>query len=196
MQGIRFFKETPKMARPLTILVVVVAMAIAGDCTNAETLTFDGLPSVYTAFSGYQEKGYNFSMTPGSGWSILHIGDGTQIADTLNWHDGGDNGLGSYMTMTRIGGGTFDLYDLDVQGDYIDVVGFYRLSVGHHTALNILGVTSLVFNTSNNGGGIDNLHVGSSSAVPEIDPNSFGSAFTLVLGALGLLERRARARVA
>jgi hypothetical protein len=34
------------------------------------------------------------------------------------------------------------------------------------------------------------------AAVPEIDPNSFGSAFTLVLGALGLLERRARAKAA
>ena len=34
------------------------------------------------------------------------------------------------------------------------------------------------------------------SSVPEIDPNSFGSAFTLVLGALGLLERRARAKAA
>jgi hypothetical protein len=36
----------------------------------------------------------------------------------------------------------------------------------------------------------------SPNAVPEIDPNSFGSAFTLVLGALGLLERRARAKAA
>jgi len=36
----------------------------------------------------------------------------------------------------------------------------------------------------------------SPNAVPEIDPSSFGSAFTLVLGALGLLERRARAKAA
>jgi len=33
-----------------------------------------------------------------------------------------------------------------------------------------------------------------SAPVPEIDPNTSGSAFTLVLGALGLLERRARAK--
>jgi hypothetical protein len=193
MQGIRFFKETPTMARPLTILVALVAMAMAGAHTNAETLTFDGLPGVYTDFSGYQEKGYDFSMTGGSGWTILHIGDGTGIADTLNWHDGGDNGSGNYMTMTRIGGGAFNLYDLDTQGDSVTVAGFFNgLTAGHHT-LNILGVTSLVFTTGY--AGIDNLNV-SFSAVPEIDPNSFGSAFTLVLGALGLLERRARAKAA
>ena len=31
---------------------------------------------------------------------------------------------------------------------------------------------------------------GSPSAVPEIDPNSLGSVLALVLGSLGLLERR------
>ena len=34
----------------------------------------------------------------------------------------------------------------------------------------------------------------SSSPVPEIDPTSFGSALTLLIGSLGLLERRARRR--
>ena len=33
-----------------------------------------------------------------------------------------------------------------------------------------------------------------SSPVPEIDPTSFGSALTLLIGSLGLLERRARRR--
>ncbi|MEY4300105.1 MAG: hypothetical protein RIR25_1341, partial [Verrucomicrobiota bacterium] len=31
-----------------------------------------------------------------------------------------------------------------------------------------------------------------STAVPEIDPSSFGSALALLAGSLGLLERRAR----
>jgi hypothetical protein len=181
------------MARPLTIPVALVAMAMAGAHANAETLTFDGLPGGgnYTIFYGYQEKGYAFNMTPGIGVSQIHIGDGS-IANTLNWHDGQDNGVGNYMTMTRIGGGAFNLYDFDVVGDYVNVAGFL-LTAGHHT-LNILGVTSLVFTTGY--AGIDNLNVSSSAAVPEIDPNSFGSAFTLVLGALGLLERRARAKAA
>ena len=34
----------------------------------------------------------------------------------------------------------------------------------------------------------------SSAPVPEIDPTSFGSALTLLIGSLGLLERRARRR--
>ena len=32
------------------------------------------------------------------------------------------------------------------------------------------------------------------TAVPEIDPSSFGSALTLLIGSLGLLERRTRRR--
>ncbi|MEI8316934.1 MAG: hypothetical protein WCH79_03235, partial [Planctomycetia bacterium] len=33
-----------------------------------------------------------------------------------------------------------------------------------------------------------------SAPVPEIDPNSLGSAFALLAGSLGLLERRVRSR--
>ncbi len=175
------------MARPLTIFFALVAMAMAGARTDADMLTFDGLPSVYTNFNGYQENGYDFSMTLGSGGFQAHIGDGTNIADTLNWHDAGDNGYGNYMTMTQIGGGAFDLYDLDVQGDYVNVAGLFTgLGQGHHI-LNIRGVTSLVFTTGY--AGIDNVNV-SPSAVPEIDPAGMGSVLAVVAGALGLLERR------
>ena len=33
------------------------------------------------------------------------------------------------------------------------------------------------------------------SNVPEIDPSSFGSAFALLMGALGIVERRTRRRL-
>jgi hypothetical protein len=42
-------------------------------------------------------------------------------------------------------------------------------------------------NTYNNG---LQLSVAPVSAVPEIDPNSLGSVLALVLGSLGMLERR------
>jgi hypothetical protein len=39
---------------------------------------------------------------------------------------------------------------------------------------------------------LDNVSLAEPSAVPEIDPASFGSAFALVVGALGLAERKRR----
>jgi hypothetical protein len=39
---------------------------------------------------------------------------------------------------------------------------------------------------------LDNVVLAEPSAVPEIDPASFGSALALVLGSLGMLERKAR----
>ena len=63
------------------------------------------------------------------------------------------------------------------------------------------GVSYLGTKESNNGGTWDNTlpslsialyATATSTPVPEIDPNSFGSALALVAGSLGLLERRAR----
>jgi hypothetical protein len=38
----------------------------------------------------------------------------------------------------------------------------------------------------------DSIIDGGSAPVPEIDPSSFGSAFALLIGSLGWMERRAR----
>lgn len=51
-------------------------------------------------------------------------------------------------------------------------------------------------NLSAPGGGISAINDTFRQAVPEIDPTSFGSALSLLFGAVGILERRTRRRLA
>ena len=55
----------------------------------------------------------------------------------------------------------------------------------------LLGSQTLTFSELS---GLLSFQNSSSPVVPEIDPTSFGSALTLLIGSLGLLERRARRR--
>jgi hypothetical protein len=68
---------------------------------------------------------------------------------------------------------------------------FYRdsLQIGSTFTYSTNPTLSYVgFGNSKTGGSVDNFSF--SEAVPEIDPNSLGSVLTLVLGSLGMLERR------
>ncbi len=64
------------------------------------------------------------------------------------------------------------------------------------TASSASQLLMFVFNGSPSGrfpvGVLDGIWLGEPLPVPEIDPASFGSALALVVGALGILERRAR----
>ena len=102
-------------------------------------------------------------------------------------------------TQTFIDGTTFNLFGFtgSATGDFSSVAS---TGTGSYGGLNftgvggvwtaILGGQKLTFNTLSGLLRFDS----NSAAVPEIDPSSFGSTLTLLIGSLGLLERRARRR--
>jgi hypothetical protein len=62
----------------------------------------------------YDESGYRLTLNaPRADAGAAHIGDGTFDPQTFNWHDGYENGGGTFVTLTRIGGGKFDLHGFD-----------------------------------------------------------------------------------
>lgn len=102
--------------------------AIAGGA-GAAVLTFDGMAemAVYgntgalpanMHYDGnnltYEEAGFVLTLNaPNAAARGAHVGDGTFEPQTYNWHDGMENGDGSYVTLTRVGGGLFNLAGFD-----------------------------------------------------------------------------------
>ena len=99
--------------------------------------------------------------------------------------------LADFRSRTSGVGGSTLAWGLRVAGDNRTRLTNY-LAQGLVTATNNSQPVEVIYSPDLYG---NYTYIGYSS-VPEIDPNSFGSAFTLVLGALGLLERRARAKAA
>ena len=109
------------------MLLAAVALATISSGANATTIKFTGLNAYYgdgsplgpnmtsTASSlSYTESGYSLTLnTPNTYDYGSHVGDGTSAADTFNFHDDGDNGPNSYLTLTRVGGGLFSLNSFD-----------------------------------------------------------------------------------
>jgi hypothetical protein len=97
--------------------------------------------------------------------------------------------LGLYQdTLSRAGGQTFQLFDFGSATG-----GFSSLLVDFNPATLIssgvwayggLTLTEIWTGTT--------MSLSVTGAVPEIDPTSFGSALALVLGSLGMFERKAR----
>jgi autotransporter-associated beta strand protein len=112
---------------------------------------------------------------------------------------GGGLSLDFANTATFADGTTFDLFGFtgSATGDFSSVVS---TGSGSYGGLNfsglggvwtaLLGGQTLTFSELSGLLSFQN----SSSPVPEIDPSSFGSALTLLIGSLGLLERRTRRR--
>jgi hypothetical protein len=110
-----------------TILAAVAFLA-AGSA-SAAVLTFDGLTDMMygdgfpladgMTYDGtnltYQEAGFQLTLNaPNADAGAAHVGDGTFVSQTFNWRDGvGDNGTGTFMTLTRVGGGKFNLNSFD-----------------------------------------------------------------------------------
>ena len=92
------------------------------------------------------------------------------------------------------GGQTFDLFSFSsyVGGfDWLKVDGMSLMSLGSgQWAYGGLTLTEVWTST------MMSLTVTGSNVVPEIDPNGLGSVLGLVVGALGLLERRRRRKAA
>ncbi|MRV73748.1 VPLPA-CTERM sorting domain-containing protein [Duganella sp. FT92W] len=113
---------------------LVLGLGTAAGSAGAAVLTFDGLAEfvVYgnsgalpanMSYDGknltYQESGFLLTLNaPESAAGDAHIGDGTFEPQTYNWHDGMENGSGTYATLTRVGGGMFNLLGFDYYTDW------------------------------------------------------------------------------
>ena len=166
-------------------IVAALVLGAAASGAGATVLTFDGLTDfVYgdgfplassMSYDGlnltYQEAGYQVILhAPGADAGAAHVGDGTFDPQTFNWHDGIENGADTYVTLTRIGGGKFNVlgFDYYTDGSALStdgtLQGFLADAGTWNTALN--GVTELrlasgAFNE------IDNIDVEvASAAVP------------------------------
>jgi hypothetical protein len=161
-------------------ILAALALGVAAGGAGAAGLTFDGLTDFQygsgfpltddMAYSGqnltYREAGYQLTLhAPGAAAGAAHVGDGTFEPQTFNWHDGWENGAGTFVTLTRIDGGLFDLlgfdyvaYGLDGSALWADgsLRGILADAGAWGTALHGIGELRLVSGAVNQ---LDNIHV-------------------------------------
>jgi len=122
-------------------------------------------------------------------FSKFYIASGSAFGDysydNLFWPNGSVQTASDYSAH----GGFLDIYGLlfTIDGGYS--VNFWSNGDSGSGVDYGLGVSLGVSPTAVQ---YDYLSGGVSAPVPEIDPSSFGSAFALLIGSLGLVERRAR----
>jgi len=187
------------------MMAAAVLALTAGAAAQAQTtLTFDGLAGLYGDGSPlgpltgdgqaitYVESGYQLTLhtsnAPGAFYGA-HIGDAGG-AQTFNWHDDGDNLYGAYVTLTKVGGGKFNLLDFDYASNDLTVsdgMTWLSLSGSGNVAANLKNVKSVTFSSLNyTGNQLDNVQV--SGAVPE------PASWALMLGGFGLVGGAMRSR--
>ena len=187
-------------------IVAALVLGAAASGAGAAVLTFDGLTDfVYgdgfalvssMSYDGpnltYREAGYQVTLhAPGADAGAAHIGDGTFDPQTFNWHDGMENGTGTFFTLTRVDGGLFNVFGFDyfTEGSTLStdgtVRGFLADAGTWNTALN--GITELRL-TSGAYNAIDNIGVEAATAAVPLP-----GTLPLLLGgvaAFGLARRR------
>jgi hypothetical protein len=196
----------------MTLKTILAALALGAAAANAgaTVLTFDGLTDMMYGdglplaanmyYDGtnlvYEESGYRVTLNaPGAAAGAASISDGTFNPQTYNWHDGIDNGNDTFVTLTRIDGGRFDLHSFDYAtlGSALWTDGTLQafLDEGEGTwakALN--GIAELRF-TSSAANQLDNVDVDAAPAgtvpLPGTMPLLMGG-----MAAFGLARRRRR----
>jgi hypothetical protein len=173
-----------KLSNILAALVLGLG-GVAGHA-SAEVLTFDSLTQFGFYGNGeallasmsasgqslsYQEAGFLLTLTtPNAPAGAAHIGDGTYEPQTFNWHDGLENAANSFVTLTRVGGGRFNLISFDYYTDASALsadgkpVGVLQDWGTWDTRLNGISELRLSSGAFNQ---LDNINVASASAVPE-----------------------------
>ena len=185
------------MKAPAQIAAALCLMALTTNA-SATLLTFDEFSAINYPDT-YRESGYIFTMAGGgespSGW---HLGDGTRIPETLNWH-GAPGGANSRLLvlLTKEDGGLFDLIDLDIDvASIYDVLGVSAPGYLEQTfdrtvddqALHFIGVSQVIFrHVRGIAVGIDNVLVRPSRKVPE--PTTL-ALLSIGLAGIGLSRRR------
>ena len=116
--------------------ILAAVTFVAAGSASAAVLTFDGLTDMvygdgFPLASGmtyigtnltYVESGFQLTLnTPNADAGAAHVGDGTYDPQTFNWHDGLENGSDTFLTLTRMGGGKFDLNSFDYFMDWSNV---------------------------------------------------------------------------
>lgn len=191
----------------LKTILAALTLGVAAANAGATVLTFDGLiESMYgdgfplaanMHYDGtnlvYEESGYRVTLNaPGAAAGQAHVGDGTFDPQTYNWHDGIENGADTFVTLTRVGGGLFDLrsFDYYTDGSALSTDGTLQAFLAGGgtwtTALN--GITELRFASSAHNA-IANVDVEAAGTVP------LPGTLPLLMGgvaALGMARRRRR----
>jgi hypothetical protein len=165
-------------------ILAALALSAATSGASAAVLSFDHLTDLvygdgapllgsmsYSAEGlNYVEAGFMLTLhTPNAASGAAHISDGTFQPQTYNWHDGLENGWDTYLTISRVGGGLFDLigfdYDVEHSAVWADGVGFGSIEgLGSwNTALHGIGELRISAGAWNQ---IDNLAVEEAAAVP------------------------------
>jgi len=167
------------------LATLILGLGAAAANADAAVLTFDSLTKFGAYGNGeallasmsadgqslsYQEAGFLLTLTtPNAPAGAAHFGDGTYAPQTFNWHDGLENAANSFVTLTRVGGGRFNLNSFDYYTDQSTLsadgkqVGVLQDWGTWNTRLNgisELRLSSGVFNE------LDNINV-EVSAVPE-----------------------------
>jgi hypothetical protein len=116
-------------------ILAAIAFMAAGSA-SATVLTFDDLTEMMygdgfplaanMAYDGtnltYVQSGFQVTLhAPDAASETASIGiDGSFELQTYGWRDGISNGTGTFMTLTRVGGGKFNLNSFDYAVDYPD----------------------------------------------------------------------------